>query len=278
MSSNFQASGLLDALEAVFRWRQEQESELRNGSVRLLDEERQLHRQLEEVARQIEEIRGRSQALEDRLTALDEEEAERARVAVGEGLLADRQLIIDRAGRLQRARAANATRNRTSLAGSAQVALIDVDLSPITVVAGIERSLEGTMALEIVVPVPFTVYSHWKQHSDDLCARFAWRMVGAMTHTLAATGLSDAPVRFADRSGCLSVQVWVGGRVEEQPLRDALSSIFDHVYDAAAELREAGLELHAAWLDPDILAPREVRAQDLREKALSTREARRGGD
>lgn len=237
---------LLEALEQVFQWRQEEEADLRQASARMQLEERKLRKQLAEIDARLTAIRKESASLESRINLLDEEEASRARAAVIDGLNNDRGLVLDRGEMISQAHAR-------------QVEGIDEPLElepvPATVVAGIEKGAQGPVALEVVVPVPYSVYTDWQHHGDDLSARFAWRLIGAVMDTLRSLSLQDSPINYAERSGCLSIQVWIGGQASEQDLKDALSAAFDRVHETATELHEAGLDLHAAWLTPDILVP-----------------------
>ena len=129
-----------------------------------------------------------------------------------------------------------------------------IDAPPVAVAAVASMELEGGIptALELVLPLPWSVYADPSSHRDDLCARLAWRVVAALGLALRDVGASDAPVRFASEGGRLAVQVWLGDSAVRGSVKDALSAGFDRIHEESGELRAANIELYVAWLDPEI--------------------------
>ena len=123
----------------------------------------------------------------------------------------------------------------------------------VAVVASMEFEQGVPTALELVLPLPWSVYAEPARHGDDLCARLAWRMVAALGGALRDVGAADAAVRPVSESGRLALQVWLADTDLSGSIKTALSEGFDRVHEQANELRAANLDLYLAWLDPDIL-------------------------
>lgn len=130
---------------------------------------------------------------------------------------------------------------------------IDAPAAAVAAVASMELDAGLPTALELVLPLPWSVYADPGAHGDDLCSRLAWRVVAALGVALRDVGAADAPVRYASEGGRLSVQVWLGDAHVVGSVKDALSAGFDRIHEESGGLRAANLELYVAWLDPEIL-------------------------
>jgi len=127
------------------------------------------------------------------------------------------------------------------------------DTLAVAAVMSLEPSAGPPTALAVVLPVPVTVWSDWRAHGDDLCARLAWRVVAVLAESLRDVGAEDAPMRFTDRGGLLAIQVWLADNDVQGDLRGALAAGLDALNDDARELRAAAIELYGAWLEPAVL-------------------------
>jgi hypothetical protein len=130
---------------------------------------------------------------------------------------------------------------------------IDAPAAAVAAVASMELDEGLPTALELVLPLPWSVYADPGSHGDDLCSRLAWRVVAALGVALRDVGAADAPVRYASEGGRLAVQVWLGDADVVGSVKDALSAGFDRIHEESGELRAANVELYVAWLDPEIL-------------------------
>jgi hypothetical protein len=138
---------------------------------------------------------------------------------------------------------------------AAEVDADPIDASPEAVAAVASMELDDGLptALELVLPLPWSVYADPGRHGDDLSARLAWRVVAALGVALRDVGAADAPVRPASEGGRLALQVWLADADVSGSIKDALSAGFDRIHEESGELRAANLELYVAWLDPEIL-------------------------
>jgi hypothetical protein len=139
------------------------------------------------------------------------------------------------------------------LAAEADADPIDAELAPVAVVASLEPITGPPTALQLLLPVPATVWSDPARHGDSLVARLAWRIVAALAVALRDCDADDAPIRFASDNDNLSIQVWLADAEVRGDVKDALSAGFDRINEESGELRAANVELYVAWLDPDMI-------------------------
>lgn len=194
------------------------------------------------------ELTGRAQQLA-RASGVDLDEAESLESAD----LAGQSPAIAAAIRERKATVQRRLKPYLADAEAESTALTD-DLYEIAVLAAIEPYEGPPSALALVLPVRATVFSEWTSHADDLEARLAWRVLGALSVALRDAGAADAPVRYDRFEGCLSIQVWLGDSDVSSSLRDALSRGFDRLHAEARDLSRARLDLFLAWVDAEMLS------------------------
>ena len=130
-----------------------------------------------------------------------------------------------------------------------------LDAAPreVAVLAALDPPQGPPTALQLVVPVPPEVHSSWRDWGDSLCARLAWRVMAALSVALRDSGAADAPIRSTRSGACLAFQVWLGDSNVTGNPKDALARSFDRLHEEGAELRDAGLDLFFAWVEPEVL-------------------------
>ena len=209
--------------------------------------------------------RGQREALESQIAALDEKilflraqadalldaptldaaaEDRWLRAALAKAVRVDAAIVAQRSAAKERQDADSRSRQP------------EPEVHEIAVLAAMEPAEGPPRSLALVLPVYGSVQSDWAAHADDLQAKLAWRVVGALAGVLRATGAEDAPLRFDRFEGCLSIQVWLGGTASGEALRGHLTQAFESVHAAAEELQHAGLELFVAWVEPQMISGR----------------------
>lgn len=123
----------------------------------------------------------------------------------------------------------------------------------VAIVASMNPSQGRPEALALIVPVPFAVHEEWAERTEDLMAVLAYRVVAAIGAALKSVGVPDAPIQYADYQGKLAIQVWLGDKAPQGDLREALVAEFDGLGELSSELQAVRLELHTAWLDPEVV-------------------------
>ncbi len=124
-------------------------------------------------------------------------------------------------------------------------------------VAAADPSEGPPEALVVVLPVPYEVYSDWRDRPEDLATQLTYRVLGAVFRLLDALGASDAPVHYDEVHGNLAIQVWLGDHVVEGELRERTLELIEGAYEEAAELWAASVEIYTVWVRPELLAGEE---------------------
>ncbi len=129
-----------------------------------------------------------------------------------------------------------------------------VSTHEIAVLAAVEPPEGPPTALALVLPVSQAIAAGWRERGDDLCARFAWRVVAALAGVLRDVGAADAPIRYDRLGDCLTIQAWLGDSELKTDLKERLSDAFDQIHQQAQELQRAQLDLFLAWVEPSVIA------------------------
>lgn len=123
----------------------------------------------------------------------------------------------------------------------------------IGVVAAADPPEGSPEALVVVFPVPYAVYSDWRERPEDLASQLCYRLLAALFGLLTDIGAADAPVQYDAVRGNLAVQVWLGDHTVTADLREATFEHFSQVYEEAIELWAAGVEVYTVWVRPELL-------------------------
>lgn len=130
---------------------------------------------------------------------------------------------------------------------------IEVEPEPIAVIACASPAEGRPEALVLVLPMPFSVYSDWALRDEDLASMLAYRMVAAMHRLLGDLGTPMAVVEYVEVHGCLGIQAWLA---DHDVIGDIQERTLEHIgraYEESPELVNAGVEIHAAWIRPELL-------------------------
>lgn len=138
-------------------------------------------------------------------------------------------------------------------AADAEADPIDADPAGFTVLATLNPPEGRPEALAIIVPVPFDVYAKWSERAEDLYSLLAYRVVGAVSATLAELGAASAPVQYAPFEGRLAIQVWLGGHSLNGDVRASLDAAIAKLGASSAELAVARLSAGVVWLPPEAI-------------------------
>lgn len=130
---------------------------------------------------------------------------------------------------------------------------IDADPAAFSVIATLNPAEGKPEALAVIVPVPFDVYAKWGDRAEDLYALLGYRVVGAVSATLAQLGAANAPIQYAPFEGRLAIQVWLGGTNLTGDVRAALDAQISGLAGSCAELRVARLSAGVVWLKPEAI-------------------------
>lgn len=130
-----------------------------------------------------------------------------------------------------------------------------LDLPPIGVgVVVTPEPAEGPVqALLALLPVPWSVYSHWNSRTEDLASRLTWRMIAAFYRMLNQMGAANAPVRFSPMDDGLSLSIWLGDHLVPSDLKDRAMEAIQSVHEDAADLEAVSLEVYGFWLSPELV-------------------------
>lgn len=113
-------------------------------------------------------------------------------------------------------------------------------------------------ALVVVLPVPYAVFSDWKERPEDLATLLTYRVLAAVFRLLGVVGAADAPVQYDEVHGNLAIQVWLGDHAVEGDLRERTLDAIAGAYEEAAELWAAGVEIYTVWVRPELLTAEEA--------------------
>ena len=205
-------------------------------------ERRDLEARIASVDAKVAFLREQAEALLEAPALSAEEEERWLQGALGAAVRLDADVVAERSNRLRSPGSAPAAPDET--------------MHEIAVLAAIEPEAGPPSALALVLPVHATVHTDWRTHGDDLQARLAWRVVGAVAEVLEASGAGDAPLRFDRFEDCLALQVWLGDHPTDPEVRGRLSAAFEALHSAAEELEDARLDLFLAWVEPSLLTRR----------------------
>ena len=131
---------------------------------------------------------------------------------------------------------------------------LNAEVEAITVVACASPAEGRPEALVLVLPVPFSVYSDWSTRPEDLASMLAYRMVAALHRLLGDLGTPNAMVEYVEVHGCLAVQAWLA---DHDVIGDLQERTLEHIrraYEDSVELVKAAIEVHAAWIRPEVLS------------------------
>ncbi len=130
---------------------------------------------------------------------------------------------------------------------------LNAEVEAIAVVACASPAEGRPEALVLVLPVPFSVYSDWSTRPEDLASMLAYRMVSALHRLLGDLGTPNAMVEYVEVHGCLAVQAWLADHEVTGDLQERTLEHIGRAYEDSVELVNAAIEVHAAWIRPELL-------------------------
>jgi hypothetical protein len=131
---------------------------------------------------------------------------------------------------------------------------IEAEPEPIAVIACASPAEGRPEALVLVMPIPFAVYSEWAVRNEDIASMLAYRLVAAMHRLLRDLGTPTAVVEYVEVHGCLAIQAWLADHDLVGDLHERTLEHIGRAYEESPELVNAGVEIHAAWIRPELLA------------------------
>ncbi len=130
---------------------------------------------------------------------------------------------------------------------------LNAEVEPIAIVACASPADGRPEALVLVLPIPFSIYAEWNIRPEDLATLLAYRMVAALHRLLRDLGAPDAMVEYVEVHGCLALQTWLA---DHEVIGDLQERTLEHIaraYEDSPELAHAAIEVHAAWIRPELL-------------------------
>ena len=117
-------------------------------------------------------------------------------------------------------------------------------------VASVEPNFTEPEAMAIVLPVPFTVYTHPVAGEDSLVQVLSYRCCAAITAALKRVGLKQVSFHFEDFQGLLSIQLWLNKQKPSGDIKQALFLEIEKMRQQSSELRATNVHVDVSWVDP----------------------------
>lgn len=117
-------------------------------------------------------------------------------------------------------------------------------------VASIEPNFTEPEAMAIVLPVPFSVYTHPVAGDDSLVQVLSYRCCAAITAALKRVGLKQVSFHFEDFQGLLSIQLWLEKQKPSGDIKQALFLEMEKMRQQSSELRATNVHVDVSWVDP----------------------------
>lgn len=144
-------------------------------------------------------------------------------------------------------------------AGPAQIEAEPLKLDIVYTVDQVEGEPE---LVSIVVPVDETVYSNWRDRTEDIQLSLAARVVQALYETAHALGMARSHAMYGGHRGLLAVELEFP-RGHDKDLSGLIQASLDAILSSAPELNAARITARAAMVPVDFLLPPAETAEEI---------------